>query len=86
MKPVDVKKEFANLFFDIAGDTEPAALDMLLMITDEKHIVYGSDFPHSPAKIVLSKKRHFDDNNKYSSIRQKIYRTNAMKLIKQEDF
>lgn len=82
MDSVDVKKEFANLFFDIAGDPEPIALDMLLMITDEKHIVYGSDFPHSPAKIVLSKKLHFDNNEKYNSIRQKIYSENALSLIK----
>ena len=82
MGAVDVQKEFANLYFDIAGDIEPVALDMLLMVTDYEHIVYGSDFPHSPAKIVLNKKKHFDSNEKYMSIRDKIYCNNAMKLIK----
>lgn len=86
MEVIDVQKEFANLYFDIAGDPEPVALDMLLMVADDEHIIYGSDFPHSPAKIVLNKKKHFDSNEKYASIREKIYCSNAMKLIKQEDF
>lgn len=81
METVDSKKEFQNLYFDIAGDPEPVALDMLLMVTDDEHIIYGSDFPHSPAKIVLNKKQHFDSNEKYKSIREKIYFSNAMKLI-----
>ena len=82
MDVVDVKEELKNLYFDIAGDPEPVALDMLLMITDEEHIVYGSDFPHSPAKIVTDKKHHFENNEKYGSIIKKIYYGNAEKLLK----
>lgn len=82
MKNIDVKAEFENLYFDIAGDPEPVALDMLLMVTDIEHIVYGSDFPHSPAKIVANKKRHFEDNAKYKNLIEKIYFKNAEKLLK----
>ncbi len=54
MEQVDVQREFQNLYFDTAGDPEPVALDMLLSVAGEEKIVYGSDFPHSPAKVVLA--------------------------------
>lgn len=81
MEAVDVNEELRNLYFDIAGDPEPVALDMLLMITDAEHIVYGSDFPHSPAKIVTGKKRHFEGNEKYSALIRKVYFENAARLL-----
>ena len=81
METVDVKAEFAKLYFDIAGDLEPVALDMLRMVADDSRIVYGSDFPHSPAKVIAEKKRHFDANRKYDGLRDKIYRENALALL-----
>jgi len=51
-----VRAEVEKLYFDIAGDPEPVALDMLRMVTADDHIVFGSDFPHSPAKVILMKK------------------------------
>ena len=50
------------------------------IIADE-HIVYGSDFPHSPAKVILAKKTHFDENREYDGIREKIYSGNAAMLL-----
>lgn len=78
---VDVQSEFDKLYFDIAGDPEPVALDMLLMVESTDKIVYGSDFPHSPAKVILSKKKHLDDNVKYARLLGKIYGTNATNCI-----
>ena len=60
------------------------ALDMLRMVADDSHIVYGSDFPHSPAKVIAEKKRHFDANRKYDGLRDKIYRENALALLHTE--
>lgn len=31
-------------------------MDMLLAIADEKHILYGSDYPYVPAPVLLKKK------------------------------
>ena len=44
------------------------------MVAADECIVYGSDFPHSPAKVVLAKKKHFDGNKDYDEIREKIFR------------
>lgn len=81
MEKIDVQKEFANLYFDIAGDSEPVALDMLLMVAGEDKIVYGSDFPHSPAKVVLAKKKHLDENPKYQKLLLKIYGENEINCL-----
>ncbi len=84
METVDAKEEFKHLYFDIAGDPEPVALDMLRMVADDDKIVFGSDFPHSPARVIIAKKRHFEGNQKYTNLIKKIYQENAAKLLKGE--
>lgn len=69
---------FEKLYFDIAGDPEPVALDMLRMVAPDDHIVFGSDFPHSPARVILMKKKHFDENVKWDGIRKRIYSGNNL--------
>ena len=81
MEQVDLQKEFQNLYFDIAGDPEPVALDMLLSVAGEEKIVYGSDFPHSPAKVVLAKKKHLDENPRYERILRKVYGENEKNCL-----
>lgn len=80
MEQIDAQEEFAKLYFDIAGDPEPTHLDMLRMVADDSHILYGSDYPHSPAPVILKKKKHLDENPKYDDIRQAIYSENAKDL------
>ncbi|MBE6122409.1 MAG: amidohydrolase [Erysipelotrichaceae bacterium] len=84
METVDAKEEFSRLYFDIAGDPEPVGLNMLRMVADESHIVFGSDFPHSPAPVILKKKQHFDVNPEYDGIRERIYSANGETLLKGE--
>ena len=85
METVDVKKEIGNLYFDIAGDPEPIQLSMLRMIVDDSRIVYGSDFPHSPAEVILLKKKHLDQNPEYTGIREQIYGENGQLLLETTD-
>ncbi len=82
MEQVDVRAELSKLYFDITGDPEPVQLDMLRMIADDSYIVYGSGFPHSPTKVIIKKKNHFDNNQKYNVIREKIYIENACNLCR----
>ena len=55
------------------------------MVADDSHIVYGSDFPHSPAKVVTAKKKHFESNEKYLKLIDEIYKENAAKLLAAEE-
>jgi len=56
---------------------------MLLMVADAEHIVYGSDFPHSPAQIVAMKKKHLEQNDKYRALLlQEICHDNGIELLR----
>lgn len=81
MDETNVDDNIRSLYFDIAGDPEPNQLDMLLSITNDDHIVYGSDFPHSPAKIIEMKKRDLEHSKKWESILPKIYGENGARLL-----
>lgn len=49
MQPVDIEKSFGQLYFDLSGNPAPHLLEWLLTITTPEHIMYGSDFPFTPA-------------------------------------
>ena len=85
METVDAQAEFSRLWFDIAGDPEPVALDMLRMVAGDDHIVFGTDYPHSPASVILKKKSHFDANPRYDAVRTKIYAENALRLLDKKE-
>lgn len=65
--------------------SEPVQLSMLRMVAADDHIVFGSDYPHSPAKVVLAKKKHLDENKEYDGIREKIYSGNAIMLLNNKE-
>lgn len=82
MESVDVKSEFEKLYFDIAGDHPlPTHLNMLRMVAEDSHIVYGTDYPHSPANVILKKKEQLDTGMGDSEVLEKIYRGNAKTLL-----
>ena len=54
MQDVDIKKSVAKLYFDLSGNPAPHLLDWLLTITAPDKIMYGADFPFTPAALVKS--------------------------------
>ena len=60
MEPVDARAEFDGLWFDIAGDAQPAALKSLLLVASRERLVYGSDYPYTPGAVVLRKKQELE--------------------------
>ena len=81
MKPVDMEAGMKQLYYDLAGDPMPEAMDMLLKITDEGHLLYGSDFPYVPAKALLGKKDALDNELAKRQWLTKIYCQNSQELI-----
>ena len=81
MQPVDMEAGMKQLYYDLAGDPLPEAMDMLLKITDESHLLYGSDFPYVPAKVLLGKKNGLDDELASRHWLAKVYCQNSQELI-----
>ena len=81
MQPVDMEAGMQQLYYDLAGDPLPEAMDMLLKITDVSHLLYGSDFPYVPAKVLLGKKTGLDEELAQREWLDKIYCQNSQELI-----
>ena len=81
MEYVNIEDSIKRLYFDLAGDPMPDALDILLKITDIDHIVYGSDYPYIPVPILLKKKNALDEHLKLQKWTDKIYSINAKNLL-----
>ena len=81
MEPVNIEDSLKRLYFDLAGDPMPDALDILLKITDIDHIVYGSDYPYVPAPILLKKKQPLDAELSRRQLANKVYIENSTKLL-----
>lgn len=81
MEPVDMEAGMKHLWFDLAGDPTPDQMDMLLRITDEHHIVYGSDYPYVLAPIVLQRKKALDEVLAQRGQLGRFYTENAKKLL-----
>ena len=81
MEPVDARAEFDRLWFDLAGDPEPAALKSLLLVADPGRIVYGSDYPYTPGPAAAGKKRALEGQEEYRALMERICRDNAAALL-----
>lgn len=53
MPEIDVKKEFSRLWFDTAGSPVPDLLNLLETFAAPEKILFGSDFPYTPADMAL---------------------------------
>jgi 6-methylsalicylate decarboxylase len=51
-EPVDLTSLLGGLYFDLAGFPLPVALDALLHLVGPDRLLYGSDYPFSPAAAV----------------------------------
>lgn len=45
----DVHGDLAGFYYDLAGDPFPRLIPSLLTLTDRDHVLYGTDYPWSPA-------------------------------------
>lgn len=81
MEPVNFAASFGKLFFDTAGDPMPEQFDMLLQVTNIDQIIFGTDYPYVPAKVVLGRKKLFDDELARRNLTDKIYVDNARALL-----
>jgi predicted TIM-barrel fold metal-dependent hydrolase len=53
-RAVDVPGALSGLYYDLAGLPLPIALDALLALAAPRQLLYGSDFPFTPAVVVTA--------------------------------
>lgn len=52
LAPSQVYEELSRIFYDVAGFSLPRLLPVLLQVTGHDHLLYGSDWPHTPEGVV----------------------------------
>src|ERR1700723_1540038 len=52
--PVGAEEHLRQLYYDLAGSPGANALAPLLEMTERSHILYGSDYVHTPEAVVLA--------------------------------
>jgi 6-methylsalicylate decarboxylase len=52
--PVDFPAMLGRLYYDLAGMPLPVGLDALLALAEPDRLLYGSDFPFTPAPVVTA--------------------------------
>lgn len=70
---IDVKESFSMLYYDLSGITSKEVLDLLLTITTENHLLYGSDYPFTPINQI---------ENNLNKLPEVDFYTNAKKILK----
>ncbi len=84
MEDVDIKKSFEKLYFDLSGNPAPNLLRWLLTITNEDHILYGSDYPFTSENQIetnLEKLQSMLNEEDLKPYKSMIFRDNAVKLF-----
>ncbi|EIR3895869.1 amidohydrolase family protein [Enterococcus faecium] len=72
-----------NLYFDLAGMVLPYQLPTLLKIVDKQQLLYGGDFPYTPAKTVKDYAEKLETTNLFSNAeKEQILYKNGQKLLK----
>lgn len=52
MQGIEWEANLRNLYYDLAGAATPEVVHMLLTITTSDHLLYGSDYPYQPDRVL----------------------------------
>jgi predicted TIM-barrel fold metal-dependent hydrolase len=83
---IDIHSELRGMWFDIAGEPLPNALAALLRLAGPERIVYGSDLPFAPLRLVeRGQERLLETDLLDDSSRRALMRGNASALLPRLD-
>jgi len=82
LSPEQVFEELGRIWYDVAGFALPRLLPVLLQITDHKHLLYGSDWPHTPDPFVAKLIGDLEASSLFDEAQfGAVWRDNAMRLF-----
>ena len=71
-----------NLYFDLAGMVLPYQLPTLLQIVSPDQLLYGADFPYTPAKTIQNMAQKIEETSLFSSEKKELlFYKNAQALL-----
>lgn len=78
----DVKKQLSRFYYDLAGFPVPNQLYGLLNMTDDTHLLYGSDYPYAFPNFIQSQKEKLDKTKLLNKKQKnKVYNENIQLLF-----
>lgn len=80
-KPVHVEKSLKNLYFDLAGVSFPRSVTILTTLADKDHIMFGGDFPYTPASTIKGNIAALRSYAPFTGFMDKICHKNAESLF-----
>jgi len=82
LAPSQVYEEMSRIFYDVAGFSLPRLLPVLLQITGHDHLLYGSDWPHTPEAVVAGMIRDLETAELFDEARRKaLWHGNARRIF-----
>lgn len=80
MERVDVMGNLRGLWWDLAGDALPVMLPVLLEVCDPTHLLYGSDYPYTPAPAIARNKQALCECRELAPVLDDAMHSNAARL------
>ena len=80
MERVDVMGNLRGLWWDLAGDALPVMLPALLEVCDPTHLLYGSDYPYTPAPAIARNKQALCECRELAPVLDDAMHSNAARL------
>ncbi len=77
----EIFAEIGSFYFDLAISSAPETIELLLHYTTPDHILYGSDYPYAPPKLVSRFAEMLDNAELSDEVREGINCENALKLF-----
>lgn len=77
---LDIAGDLARFYYDLAGFSMPKQFDLLRTMTDDSHLLYGSDSPFTFLPVCMEQARQMDAKLG-DGLAEKIYHANAEELF-----
>jgi predicted TIM-barrel fold metal-dependent hydrolase len=77
----EILAEISSFYFDLAISSSQETIQLLLHYTTPDHLLYGSDYPYAPPKLVTRFAEMLDNADLGEEVQRSINSENALKLF-----
>lgn len=81
-KDLDIEGALSNMYYDLAGFSMPKQFELLRKVTDDSHLVYGSDSPYTFLPLCEKQAKDMDEAID-EELQKQIYKENPETLLQE---